>query len=84
LRVEPTEFAGGLNVVCEREMASRMTLPFLARTTRGMKLSSAEVGKTAGGTGLVLNMLSCLLESTWGCGAGSSVHKLRDGERCLG
>lgn len=64
MRVEPTEFADGLNVVREREMASKMTLPFLARTTRGMKLSLSEVGKAARGTGLVLNILSCLLEST--------------------
>lgn len=71
-------------MVCEREMASRMTLRFLARTTRRMKLSSAEVGKTAGVTGLVLNMLSYLLQSTRGCGADSYIHKLRDGERCLG
>ena len=33
-----------------------MTLCFLARTTRRMKLSSAEVGKMAGGTGLLLNL----------------------------
>lgn len=71
-------------MVCEREIASRMTLGFLTRTPRMMKLSSTEVGKTAGGTGLVLNTLSCLVDSTWGCGAGSCMHEFGNGERCLG
>lgn len=48
-------------------MSLRITVGFLARTTRKMKLSSAEEGKTACGTVLVLNMLSCLVEFTWGC-----------------
>ena len=65
-------------------MASRITLGLLARATRRMKLPSTEVGKTAGGTMLVLNVLSCLLESTWGCGAGNYIHKFGEGERCLG
>lgn len=47
-------------------MSLRITR-ILARTTRKMKLSSTEEGKTACGTVLVLSMLSCVLESTWGC-----------------
>lgn len=61
-------------------MASRMTLGFWARTTIRMKLSSAGVGKTAGGTGLVLNMLSYQNPR----GDVEQTVKLRDGERCLG
>lgn len=71
-------------MVCEREMTSRITLGFLARTTRRMKLPSTEVGKTAGETVLVLNVLSCLLESTWGFIYTSYIHKFGEGERCLG
>lgn len=65
-------------------MSLRVTVGFLARTTRKMKLSLAEEGKTACGTVLVLNMLSCLVEFTWGCKTGSQTHKFGEGERCLG
>lgn len=70
-------------MVCERNGIKEDSGIF-SRTTRRMKLSSTEVQKIACGTVFVLNNLRCLLESTWGCGSGSSIDKFGEGERCMG